>query len=158
MPPHFPIVTDVSKDIGMLIMQLDFRLRLLPFKLAKSLRQLLLIPRDIVRFAGSVTTLVKIIRGGLSNRAASLSAPQLKRLEMKGEDNAEIDDADLVSSVSEGDMEDLLGHELGAAAKEAAVATKEAEAVPEAPPAGMKVLVQVRSRELICCYNCAVAC
>jgi len=142
LPPHFPIVTEVSKDIGMLIMQLDFRLRSLPFKLAKSLRQLLLIPRDMVRFAGSVSTLVKMIRGGLSSRAAALSAPQLKRLDMKADNSAAVYDDDLVPNASECDVDGWLGHELGAAAKEATVATKEAEAVPEAPPAGMKVVVQ----------------
>ncbi len=145
LPPHFPIVTDVSKDIGMLIMQLDFRLRSLPFKLAKSLRQLLLIPRDMLRFAGSVSMLVKVMRGAFSKRAASLTAPQLEKLEMCSaaavaavdEDNTE-----LVLEGSEVELTSLLGDELGAAAGEAYLAAKEAEAVPDAPPAGMTIAIQ----------------
>jgi len=143
LPPHFPVVTDVTKDIGMLIMDLNFKLRSLPFKLAKSLRQILLIPRDMLRFAGSVRSLIVVMRASFSNSACAIDLqPQLKRLE--GKDGTEDDtDAELSSApFSEDDITQVMGIELAEAAGEATTAAALAEELPDEPPPGLKVSIE----------------
>ena len=145
LPPTFPIVADVSKDIGMLVMELDFKLRLLPFKLAKALRQLLLLPRDLVRFAGSVKSLVTVMRAAFSNKGGAIDlAPQLLRLEMKdGKVIEEKEDAELEATgrTSEGDIDGVLGNALANAAGDATDASQTLAEVPDEPPPGLKITV-----------------
>jgi len=144
--PPFPIVTDVSKDIGMLIMSLDFKLHQLPFKLAKSLRQILLIPRDMLRFAGSVKSLIKVMRAAFSKRTAALTAPQLKLLESK--DVADGEDDEIAPAADGTDTDGVLG-ELGAATGEATAIAMEAEALPDEPPPGMAIAIQDDEGEMV---------
>lgn len=109
------------------------QLRALPFKLAHSLRQILLIPRDMLRFAGSVRMLIRVLRGALANKAPALTALQLKALDVTdGED----EDNELVPSTDEVDKlaRAVLNDELGTVAADAANVAKDADELPEEPP------------------------
>lgn len=139
--PPFPIVTDVSRDIGMMIMQLDFKLRSLPFKLAKSLRQILLIPRDMLRFAGSVNMLFKVLGAALSKKAPALTPPQLTKRGSDGGMSDNDDDDELQPTAGQDSSAGILGAELAAAAGEAKVAAEEAEAIPNEPPPGTVISI-----------------
>jgi len=146
LPPTFPIVADVSKDIGMLVMALDFKLRLLPFKLARALRQIMMLPRDLIRFAGSVKSLITIMRAAFSNKGGPIDlAPQLLKLEVKDDGKVadENEDAELEAKerTSQTDMAEILGSELAKAASDASDAIKVVDEVPDEPPPGLKVTI-----------------
>ena len=147
--PPFPIVTDVANDIGMMIMNLDFKLRQLPFKLGKSLRPVLLVPRNMVRLVGSLSTLLTMMRGALSKKAPALTASQLMNLEGETAD----DEDELMGEVKAGDSNTptlsekddamtFLGSELGGALQETADAAAEAEAMPEEAPPGAVIQIE----------------
>jgi len=117
------------------------QLRALPFKLAHSLRQILLIPRDMLRFAGSMRMLIRMLRGALANKAPALTAPQLKKLH--GTDNEDEDD-ELVPSADETDKlaSALLGDELATVASDVTNVAQEAEDLPEEPTPGMVITIE----------------
>ena len=137
MPP-FQIVSDVSRDIGMLIMKLDFKLRQLPFKLAKSLRQVLLVPRDMVRFAGSLKTLINVVRASLSSRATALTAPNLKRLDSN---DADASDTELLPSADD-ESASLLGSEFSTTRSDANSTANGVDEMPAKPPPGTVISIQ----------------
>ena len=133
--PPFTIITDVSKDIGMMIMALDFKLRHLPFKLAKGLRRILMLPRDIYRFCGSARMLVRLLASAMGKSTKELPAPApIKFKELAEGSVSDMDDDEENELNAKDEPEPELPGELGEAAKEAKAAAAEADKMPDKPP------------------------
>jgi hypothetical protein len=58
--PPFDILRDFAIDIAKMSSDVNFRLRSLPFKIAKSLRRIIQMPLDIIRFCASVNRTSKL--------------------------------------------------------------------------------------------------
>uniref|UniRef100_A0A7S4C384 Uncharacterized protein n=1 Tax=Chrysotila carterae TaxID=13221 RepID=A0A7S4C384_CHRCT len=135
--PPFPVISDVTSEIGMLVMSLDFSLHALPYKLARSLKRVLMLPKDIYRFYGSTTLLLKMLVSMMGKSANQLPPPKKLKMIKAAEDlevgEEEGDDDDELSADDEPPPE--LPGELGEAAKEASRAAEEASSIPDQPPA-----------------------
>jgi hypothetical protein len=70
--PPFPIIADVSRGIGLIAMDLDFKLRSLPFQLAKSLRRVLKVPIELIRFATSTRNLLRVLHEVMPSKERAL--------------------------------------------------------------------------------------
>jgi len=130
LPPTFPIFTDIYRDIGMLVMNLDFKLRAVPWKFAKGLRRILGIPADMLRFGASTRMIMQMLR-----EAMKPGAMQLPQKAGSAEDVRDDNDENLEPTKEQIGQEELPG-EMGEVSKEAMAALAEAETIPEDMPPG----------------------
>ena len=71
MPP-FPVLKEFAQDIVKLTNDVNFRLRALPFKVAKALRRIIHMPLDIIRFCTSVKLASVLRRASVRARPISV--------------------------------------------------------------------------------------